>query len=126
MVLAGCIALLHSMVALYMISIVFCVFKKNLPAWYLNIQMGIIGIACVFNISTGVCPLTFIEKKLRALAGLEVYDGNFLNHYFQTFFNITLSDQLIYRSIMGFLFLLIVIIIRRVALKRRVVAQQAQ
>jgi hypothetical protein len=118
-VLAAVIAILHSMVALYMISILFCVFKKKLPGWYLQIQTIIIGISCITSLVTGVCPLTFLENKFRVLGGVEVYKGNFLNHYFLKFFNTPLSDQLVYRSIILFMLLLIfMIIVRRVRVYR--------
>ena len=107
------IAILHSLVALYMLSILFCVFKRNLPRWYLKIQTAIIGISCITNLVTGVCPLTFFENKFRALGGEEVYKGNFLNHYFIKFFNVSLSDQLVFRSIVLFMLLLIFMIITR-------------
>ena len=118
-VLASVIAILHSVVALYMLSILYCAFKKKLPQWYLKIQVLIIGISCLFNLTSGVCPLTFIENRLRALGGEDVYKGNFLNHYAQKFFNLTLSDQLIFNSITLFLLLLIyMIVIQRVRLRK--------
>ena len=119
-VFANCVAVLHLMVALYMISIVFCVFMKNLPGWYLQIQTAIIGISVVTNLATGVCPLTYFENKFRTLGGGEPYKGNFLNHYSTTFFNVPLSDELIFRSIVIFLLLLILtIVMRRVRVKKR-------
>lgn len=119
-VLANCVAILHAMVACYMLSIVFCVFKKTLPSWYLQIQTTIIGISVVTNLATGVCPLTFFENKFRTLGGGEGYKGNFLNYYSTKFFNVPLSDELIFRSIILFLVLLIFTIInRRARVKKR-------
>ena len=114
-ILIVCIALLHTAIAVYMISILYCIFRKNLPNWYLHIQTTIIAIAAVFHFTSGVCPLTFIEKQLRSAAGLFVYDGNFLNYYSTKFFHTPIPDQVIVRFIV--LFVVMVIIMQ--VLKRR-------
>jgi hypothetical protein len=118
-VLANCVAILHAMVACYMLSIVFCVYKKNLPSWYLQIQTAIIGISVVTNLATGVCPLTYFENKFRTLGGGEAYKGNFLNHYSTKFFNVPLSNELIFRSILVFFLLLIFMLVTRWAKFRK-------
>ena len=116
------IALLHTGIALYMLSILYCIFQKNLPNWYLHIQTTIIAIAAVFHFTTGVCPLTYIEKQLRAAAGLFVYDGNFLNYYSIKFFGTPIPDKVIVRFIILFV---VMVLIMQVQKRRKAATRPA-
>ncbi len=107
------IALLHTAIAVYMISILYCIFRKNLPNWYLHIQTTIMAIAAIFHLTSGVCPLTFIEKQLRLAAGLYVYDGNFLNYYSIQIFNTPIPDQVIVRFIVLFVAMVIIMQVQK-------------
>jgi hypothetical protein len=107
-ILIGCVALLHTAVAFYMMSVLYFIFRKRLPTWYLHIQTTIIAIAAVFHFTSGVCPLTFIERQLREKAGLYIYDGNFLNYYSTRFFHTPIPDVVIVRFIILFVVLVIV------------------
>ena len=78
-VLVFSVAILHSMVAMYLLSLPFVLFRKHIPAWYIKVHMVIFSIAAGFHFTSGVCPLTFGENYLRGLANLPTYQGNFLN-----------------------------------------------
>ncbi|HWA64614.1 MAG TPA: DUF2784 family protein [Candidatus Paceibacterota bacterium] len=49
-----------------------------------------IGFTLVANIPLWMCPLTYLENKLRQSEG---YSGTFLHHYTQKFFGIHISES---------------------------------
>jgi hypothetical protein len=107
------IALLHSLVAMYLLSLPIIIFRKNIPVWYLKIHLVIFGIAAVFHFTSGVCPLTFAENYCRDLAGLPKYQGNFLNHYAETIFNFSIPNLLVSNAIIVLALLLTVVLFKK-------------
>ena len=107
------IALLHSLVAMYLLSLPIMIFRKNIPVWYLKIHLVIFSIAAVFHFTSGVCPLTFAENYCRGLAGLAKYQGNFLNHYAESIFNFSIPNLLISNAIIVLAGLLVVVLFKK-------------
>ena len=107
------IALLHSLVAMYLLSLLIIVFKKNVPTWYLKIHLVIFSIAAIFHFTSGICPLTFAENYCRGLAGLPKYQGNFLNHYAEAIFNFSIPNLWVSNAIIVLAVLLTVVLFRK-------------
>jgi len=116
--LANSVAIVHSLVALYLLSLPFIVFKRNVPNLYFQLQAGILGIAGIFHFTTGVCPLTFGENYLRVLGGGKMYKGNFLNHYAETFLDISVPSKLVSNTIILLAILLLFSILKKGRLKQ--------
>ena len=112
------IALLHSLVAMYLLSLPIMLFRKNVPVWYLKIHLIIFSIAAIFHFTSGVCPLTFAENYCRGLGGLQTYHGNFLNHYAEEFFHFSIPNKLVSNSIIALAVLLIIAMIKTFRLKQ--------
>ncbi len=112
------IALLHSLVAMYLLSLPIMLFRKNVPVWYLKIHLVIFSIAAGFHFTSGVCPLTFGENYCRGLGGLQTYQGNFLNHYAEQLFHFSISNKLVSNSIIALALLLMVAIIKTYRMKQ--------
>lgn len=123
--LANSVAIVHSFVALYLLSLPFVMFKRNVPNLYFQVQAGILCIAGIFHFTTGVCPLTFGENYLRALGGGRMYKGNFLNHYAQTFLHISVPSRLVSNTIILLAVLLLVSISRKVILRQSIIKTDA-
>lgn len=118
-VLVFSVAILHSMVAMYLLSLPFVLFRKHIPAWYIKVHMVIFSIAAGFHFTSGVCPLTFGENYLRGLANLPTYQGNFLNHYAGTIFNFSIPNALVSNAIIVLAGLLVVVLFRKYYYRRR-------
>ncbi|MCY7422784.1 MAG: DUF2784 family protein [Chitinophagaceae bacterium] len=117
--LAIVLAMVHSVVAMYLVSLPIMLFRKTIPAWYLIIHISIFSIAAVFHFTSGVCPLTFGENYFRGLSGLSQYEGNFLNHYAEQFFHFSIPNKLVSNAIIALAVLLIVALIKTFRLKQR-------
>jgi hypothetical protein len=49
--------------------------------WFVPIQLGILAWALSIPFLQWPCPLTDLEKRLRAEAGMPVYESHFVAHY---------------------------------------------
>lgn len=107
------IALLHSLVAMYLLSLPIMLFRKNIPVWYLKIHLVIFSIAAGFHFTSGVCPLTFAENYCRGLGGLQTYQGNFLNHYAEELFHFSIPNLLVSNAIIVLAGLLTVVLFKK-------------
>ncbi len=118
--LANIIACIHLAVALYLLSIPIVFFIKIIPKWYLKIQLGILSIAGICHFTTGVCPLTYAENYLRELGGGNKYEGNFLNHYAERFFHVSIPNQLVSNAIILLAILFIIMLVQSLLTKNTV------
>ena len=117
--LAISIAMLHFMVAMYLLSLPFLILRKQIPGWYINVHLVIFSIAAGFHFTSGVCPLTFVENYCRRRAGLPTYQGNFLNHYAEAIFHFSIPNALVSNAIIVLAGLLVVVLFRKYYYRRR-------
>ena len=122
--LAISIAMLHFMVAMYLLSLPFFMLRKQIPVWYTNVHLIIFSIAAGFHFTSGVCPLTFAENYCRSQTNLPTYQGNFLNHYAETFFHFSIPNVLVSNAIIVLAGLLVVVLFRKYYYGKRVQASQ--
>jgi len=77
-------ALIILVVALHYLFVATAVFGALLVLrwrWFALIQIPILIWAVLVTLLPWTCPLTALEKSLRAHAGRDVYSGGFLSHY---------------------------------------------
>ena len=122
--LAISIAMLHFMVAMYLLSLPFFMLRKQIPVWYTNVHLVIFSIAAGFHFTSGVCPLTFAENYCRSRTNLPTYQGNFLNHYAETLFNFSIPNVLVSNAIIVLAGLLLVMLFKKYYYGKRVPASQ--
>lgn len=83
--LADLVSILHGLLIVFTMLIIFSQFRGNNSisekfyiAYIIIWNVGWIGGALIFH----TCPITKLEKYLRGLGQEEVYQGHFLQHYF--------------------------------------------
>lgn len=119
-IIASCIAVLHLAVALYLVSLPFVLLARKAADWYIKLQVIILGIAGIFHFTSGICPLTFAENYFRVLSGGNKYEGNFLNHYTENFFQFSMPNKLVSNTIIFLAVLLVIVLINKMRSKQRV------
>ena len=72
------------LLVLHAIFILFVVFGSLLVLWrpgfaWIHVPAALWGILIEFQ--GWICPLTYLENDLRAIAGTEGYSGGFIDHY---------------------------------------------
>jgi len=72
------------LLVLHAIFILFVVFGSLLVLWrpgfaWIHVPAALWGILIEFQ--GWICPLTYLENDLRAVAGTEGYSGGFIDHY---------------------------------------------
>jgi uncharacterized protein DUF2784 len=77
-VLADAVVLLHAGFVVFVVAGGFVAWRWRWVAW-LHVPCALWGAAIEYG--GWVCPLTPLENALRARAGLEGYDGGFVEHY---------------------------------------------
>ena len=78
LLLAELTVLLHFLFVLFVAGGGLTVLRWPRLAW-LHLPVLLWGIYIEF--SGTICPLTPLEKQFRQLAGMEAYEGGFINHY---------------------------------------------
>src|SRR5690606_16885294 len=76
--LADMVLLLHVAFILFALSGGLIILWKR---WVIWIHLPVLLWASVVNLAGWTCPLTPLEKALRALAGQVGYEGGFVEHY---------------------------------------------
>lgn len=120
--LANSIAIIHLMVAAYLLSLIVVIFMKRIPTWYIMLQSFILGIAGIFHFTSGVCPLTFGENYFRKLSGANTYEGNFLNHYAEEIFHFSIPNKLVSNSIIVLAILFVYIVTAKLKTRQKLVS----
>ena len=117
--LANLIAVIHCLTALFLLSlpVAFCIDK--VPRKYIYLQVFVLGIAGIFHVTSGICPLTFGENYFRVLGGGTRYEGNFLNHYAETLFHFSIPNVLVSNAIIVLAGLLVVVLFRKYYSRRQ-------
>jgi hypothetical protein len=76
--LAGAVVLLHLLFAVFAAAGAFLTFRWPRLPWF---HIPAAAWAAYIEFSGGICPLTPLENNLRARAGLEHYEGDFVAQY---------------------------------------------
>jgi len=95
--LANLTAILHGViVGLYLLSL-FYAYKIANTTWGFATFM-VVGSISLFGLLAGNCPLTYLEKYLRAKANLAnedgVYKTSFVSHYVRKLLKVEVSDTI--------------------------------
>lgn len=89
--LANAVLLLHVSFVAFVVFGLVLVYAGYLFAWrwvhnwvFRLLHLAAIGYVVVQSWLGVICPLTILEMKLRASAGLETYSGSFIQHWLQS------------------------------------------
>lgn len=76
--LANALVIFHLAFVLFVVFGAALLFKWPALVW---LHVPVLAWGIWIELSQGICPLTPLENRLRFKAGLEGYDGGFIDHY---------------------------------------------
>lgn len=93
--IADLIALLHGVVAVYLVSGTVCgIYRKETPTWWNMTVVPMDIIAFISYATIHDCPINPAERYFRKLGGQVAFEGSFITHYADKLFGIWLPGGL--------------------------------